>query len=115
MNDINSKVFHSHNDNLETFSLIWLDTQVNTTEDNQQTQQKLREIINYLITFDDQHQCHQYILSFSAQDRLILIVSGRLGRQFVPQIHQLRQLCSIYVYCMDKEANEQWAKEFTKV
>jgi len=115
MADANSKAFLSNDDNLETFSLLWLDAQINATEDNRQTQQKLRQIINHLKTFDDQQQCHQYILSLSPQDRLVLITSGRYGRQLVPQIHQLRQLSSIYVYCMDKQANEQWAKNFTKV
>ncbi len=111
----NSKYFETNDNNLETFSLCWLDEQVNTTEDNRETQEKLREIINHLKTFDDQNECHQYIQSLSQQDRLILIISGRCGRQLVPQIHQLRQLISIYVYCMDKKGNEQWAKDFNKV
>jgi len=111
-NNKNAKI---HDDNLEAFSLYWLDAQVNTTDDNRQTQKKLRQIINHLKTFDDQNQCHQYILSLSPQDRLVLIISGRYGRQLVPQIHQLRQLSSIYVYCMDKKANEQWTKNFIKV
>jgi hypothetical protein len=115
MAGVSSKTSQTYDDNLETFSLFWLDAQVNTTEDNRQTQQKLRQIINHLKTFDDQNQCHQHILSLSPQDRLVLIISGRCGRQLVPQIHQLRQLTSIYVYCMDKKANEQWAKDFTKV
>jgi hypothetical protein len=115
MAGINTKAFQAHDDNLETFSLLWLDAQINTTEDNQQVQLKLRESINHLKTFDDQQQCQQYILSLSPQDRLVLIMSGRCGRQLVPQIHQLRQVSSIYIYCMDKTANEQWAKNFTKV
>jgi hypothetical protein len=67
---------HPQDDNLETFSLVWLDTQVNTTEQNQRAQKKLRQIINHLKIFDDLDQCQQYILSLSSQDRLVLIVSG---------------------------------------
>ncbi len=112
---MNSKVSYSQDENLETFSLVWLDAQVNTTEDNRQAQLKLRQIINYFRTFDDQHQCQEYILSLSAQDRLILIVSGRLGRELVPRIYHLRQLSSIYVYCQNKTENIKWAKEFREV
>jgi len=115
MAGVNSKSLEIPNDNLETFSIFWLDAQVNTTEDNRNTQLKLREIINHLKTFDDQGECHQRILSLSPQDRLVLIVSGRCGRQLVPQIHHLRQVSSIYIYCMDKKANEQWAKDFIKI
>ena len=115
MAGVNSKSLQISNDNLETFSIFWLDEQVNKTEENRNTQLILREIINHLKTFDDQNQCHQRILSLSQEDRLVLIVSGRCGRQLVPQIHHLRQVSSIYVYCMDKKANELWAKDFIKI
>ena len=36
----------------------------------------------------------------------------RLGQIIVPKIVKYRQIASIYVYCMDKKANEQWAKQF---
>ena len=115
MAGLNSKSSQIFDDNLETFSIFWLDAQVNAIEDNRLTQLKLREISNHLKTFDDQDECYQRILSLSPQDRLVLIVSGRCGRQLVPQIHHLQQVSSIYVYCMDKKANEQWTKDFIKI
>ena len=115
MAGLNSKSSQIFDDNLETFSIFSLDAQVNAIEDNRLTQLKLREISNHLKTFDDQDECYQRILSLSPQDRLVLIVSGRCGRQLVPQIHHLRQVSSIYVYCMDKKANELWTKDFTKI
>ena len=105
----------SYKTNLETFSLIWLDAEVNNDEGNKQTQAKLRQIINHLDVFNDQFQCEQYICSISAEDRIVLIVSGRLGREIVPRIHSLRQISSIYVYCQDRKANEKWAQHFPKV
>jgi hypothetical protein len=103
------------NNNLETFFLLWLDAQIHTIEENRQAQKQLRKIINHLKTFDNENDCQQYILSISSQDRVVVIVSGRLGRTIVPHIHHLQQIISIYVYCMDKQANEQWSKNFTKV
>jgi hypothetical protein len=100
--------------NLEIFSLIWLDENVNV-KDTRDTEQKLRSIINHLKKFQDVKQCQQYIEQRSKKDRLIIIVSGQLGREIVPSIHNLRQVMSIYVYCMDKESNEQWACKFAKV
>jgi hypothetical protein len=115
MAGVSSRPIQSDRRNLETFSLLWLDAQVNTTEENRQAQRKLRQIINHLRTFDDQNECEQYISYASNQDRFVLIVSGRLGRQIVPEIHHLRQLSAIYVYCSDKKLNEEWAKNYTKV
>ncbi len=106
--------YQSSNDNLETFSLIWLDSTVDDAV-NQNAQRKLRTIINYLKKFQNVNECQQYIEQRSKDDRLVIIVSGRFGREVVPNIHQLRQISSIYVFCMDKKANEKWANNFSKV
>ena len=97
--------------NAELFSLVWLDENVNS-EDNHDTGQKLRSIINHLTKFQDLKRCQQYIGQRSKKDRLIVIVNGQLGQELVPSIHHLRQIISIYVYCTD---NEQWASKFEKV
>jgi hypothetical protein len=115
MGCLNTKAVHSNDSNLGTSSLVWLDAKGNTTEENKTVQQTLRQIINRLKIFDNRKSCKRYILSISSQDRHVLIVSGGYGRQLVPQIHNLSQPSSIYVYCMDKKANEQWTKNFSKV
>jgi hypothetical protein len=102
-------------ENLETYCLIWLDASVNSSQQNIDAQKQLRASINHLLTFEDDQQCLQYIHSLPKDDRTVLIVSGKLGRIIVPKIVQLRQIISIYVYCMDKKANEQWASQFSKV
>ncbi|CAF1100458.1 unnamed protein product [Adineta steineri] len=108
--------FYTNTDDksLEIFSLIWLDANVDV-KDTRDTEVKLRSIINHIKKFQHIKQCQQYIQQTSQKDRLILIVSGRLGREIVPYIHQLRQVISIYVYCMDKKSNEQWACKFSKI
>jgi hypothetical protein len=46
-----------NDENRETFSVIWLDTDVNILENNIVIQQKIRSFINRLKTFDDIEQC----------------------------------------------------------
>jgi hypothetical protein len=101
--------------NLETFSLVWLDNTINNSQENLNTLKRLRTIINHLLTFEDSKTCEEYICSVSNHDRIVIIVSGISGRQLVPRIHELEQVCSIYVYCMDRKTNEQWTKNFPKV
>ena len=103
------------NENLETFSLLWLDASVHKSQENVDAQQRLRSIINHLKTFDNAQHCEQYIRQMSHNDRVVVISSGRLGQEMVPRIHKLRQVCSIYVYCADKTKNEMWANNFSKV
>ncbi|CAF2098004.1 unnamed protein product [Rotaria magnacalcarata] len=108
--------YHTNADNqhLEIFSLIWLDANPNVQE-LQGTQHKLCSIINQLKTFRDVEQCQNYIKGRTLKDRIVMIVSGQLGREIVPSVHKLRQVISIYVYCMDKKSNERWASKFSKV
>ena len=101
--------------NLEAYGLIWLDASVNSVHENRQAQQQLRSIINYLLTFENEQQCYHYIKNLSQGDRIILIASGSLGRVIVPQIVDLQQIVSIYIYCFDKKANQQWSSHYTKV
>lgn len=101
-------------ENLQTFSLLWLDAEVNS-EKNQDVQQQLRATINQLKTFEDPDECLQYIQQTSKEDRLALIVSDQWSQEVVPSIHQLQQVSLIYVYYRDKMKTEAWAKEFTKV
>ncbi|CAF3998576.1 unnamed protein product [Rotaria sordida] len=100
--------------NLEIFCLVWLDANVNV-KDFRDTEQKLRSIINRFKKFQDVEQCRKYIERRSQKDRLVIIASGRLGRELVPSIHKLRQVISIYVYCMDKKSNKEWANKFSKI
>ncbi len=104
----------SGNLNLESFACLWLDKDVNSTDDNRGTQQELRQVINHLRTFDNSDQCEQYIQQIT-HEKVVLIISGSLGRQMVPRLHSLPQFSACYVFCKDQKANEQWAKEYSKV
>ncbi|CAF1502311.1 unnamed protein product [Adineta steineri] len=99
---------------LEIFCIVWLDNYTDNT-DSRHTEQQLRSVINRLKKFQDVQQCKTYIEERSPTDRLIMIVSGRLGREIVPLIQKVLQVISIYVYCMDKEGNKEWSSKFAKV
>jgi hypothetical protein len=100
--------------NLELFTCLWLDQSVHLTEDNLETQRELRQVINHLRPFDNSDQCEQYIRQITCE-KVILIVSGSLGREIVPRLHSLPHLSVCYVFCLDKQANEQWASKYHKV
>ncbi|CAF3412844.1 unnamed protein product [Rotaria sp. Silwood1] len=97
-------------ENLETFYLIWLGDSMKN-----EVRQQLRTIINYLLIFEDEQQCFQYIYSLSKNDRVILLVKRKLSQNFIPQIIHLQQIASIYIYSNDKNTNEQGKKNMNKV
>jgi len=100
--------------NLELVACLWLDQDVNSTEDNRETLQELRQVINHLRTFNNSDQCEQYVQQIT-HEKVVLIVSGSLGRHIVPRLHPLPQFSACYVFCRDKEANEPWASKYHKV
>jgi hypothetical protein len=100
---------------LEAVYLIWLDAFANVSTENITTQKQFQSIIHHFKTFEKVQDCEQYIQQKTKYDRIFLIVSGRLGQEIVPRIEKFRQVFTIYVYCKDKQRNEVWAKQVTKV
>ena len=108
------KADDSEIDNLETFRLLWLDSNVNNGE-NLVAQIQLRTIINHLETFIDPDDCQKSIEQTPKDDRVVLIVSGQLGETLVPRIHESQRVSAVYVYCRDENKNKVWADKFKKV
>ena len=104
-----------HDSDLESVCLVWLDASANTTVENIATQKTFRMITHHLKIFQNVHDCEQYIQQKCRNDRMFFIVSGQLGREIVPRIHHHRQIFAIYVYCQNKQFNEEWANKFSKV
>lgn len=100
--------------NLEIFSLLWVDSS-NDSKENHRVEKKFRSIINHFIRFETVQSCRDYLSKTSSNDRLILITSGRFGSELVPLIDKSRQILSIYIYCFDKQTNEQWSRQYSKV
>ncbi|CAF1069379.1 unnamed protein product [Didymodactylos carnosus] len=100
--------------NLEDFTVLWLDTNNNTSEDCLRTIQQLRSVINYLKTFTTVDECVEYVKEYYSET-LFLITSGELGEQIVPIVHDLTQIQSIYVFCLKQYLHEQWTANYSKV
>ncbi|CAF3562162.1 unnamed protein product [Rotaria socialis] len=103
-----------NNNDLETYSIVWLDASVNS-EENMDAQKKLRSIVNQLRTFIDPEEFMKDVGFIRQGDLTILIISGQLGRIVVPEMQKLEEMCSIYIYCFNKEANLEWSRSFSKV
>ncbi|CAF5093031.1 unnamed protein product, partial [Rotaria sp. Silwood1] len=48
-------------------------------------------------------------------EKIFFIISGVLGEQLVPKIHNLKQIQYIYIYCLDKDKHEQWISNYAKI
>lgn len=107
----------TENTNLELLTLVWLDVKAGATKENRHVQDKLRGLINHFRIFENCESCEHYIRSAidDRQEKVILIVSGQLGKDITERVHNLKQVSAIFVYCFNKQKNEEWAKQFPKV
>ena len=115
MGQIPAKQDTVFNKDIQVFPIVWLDGQVNSNNNNLAAQKQLRKLDKNLITFDNEEECYRHIVSTLSDDRIMFIVSGKLGKIIVPKIHQLPQIRLICVYCMNAALNKVWAGQFDKV
>ena len=106
---------HKYEVNLEEFTLVWLDSNVNKDSYNVEAQKQLRTYMNHLRTFEDLDECRKYIVQAPHNRYLVLITSGQLGQDIVSCVHHIHKVFSIYVFCSNKPLHEKWARQFKKV
>jgi hypothetical protein len=95
------------NNNVNIFSLVWLDNRIDTDK-YIHAQENLGFFIDHFQIFNESDPCEKYIRSTSIDVRIILIANADLGEQLIPGIHQLRQISAIYIFCINEESHENW-------
>jgi tetratricopeptide (TPR) repeat protein len=95
--------------------LIWLDSNIDdNNEDCRNTVVQLRRVVNDINTFGHGEQCIQFINTID-DNKVCIIISGSLGEHIVPQVHNLSQVDSIFIFCGNKKRHEQWTKQWSKI
>ena len=74
---------------------------------------QLRRAAHTINIYTDGEQCIQFLKTM-VQEKVCMIISGPLGRRVVPQVHDMSQVDSIFIFCDNKEYHEEWAKEWAK-
>ncbi|CAF0889431.1 unnamed protein product [Rotaria sp. Silwood1] len=70
---------------------------------------KKRKLVH---TFNDINICQDFIKHVN---NIFLIVSGTMGKQLIPLVHNLDQIHSIFIFCLNKSNYQSWAKQYKKV
>lgn len=98
----------------ENICVLWLDSDVQS-EDNKQIQKKLVNLFQNNFSAYERAEEMMVHIEKNLHKHVLLIASGQMGRQIVPEIHPRSQFHSIIIYCMNKQANEKWSKKYEKV
>jgi hypothetical protein len=106
----------THKQNLEIFSLIWCDSDVEKVYESRTTQEKLLDLIHFQRTFKSIDECEQYISEKTTLiDKIILISSGTFGHDLLTRVHHLPQINSVYIYCLLTNNHQSLLDNFSKV
>jgi len=108
--------FRGYSRPAHNFVLIWLDVNITdaSDDDHHPSINQVRSIINDVNIFNDAYQCMNYLKQIK-HEKAFMIVSGSLGEQVVPHIHDIAKLESIYVFCGRPDRHEHWIKNWSKI
>ena len=104
-----------HTKLLQGFFLIWLDPKID--ENKKDFQDSITEFRNIVLTvelFTDVDECVAYTRSMK-KDTIILIISGTLGENIIPDIHDMTQIHTILVFCRNIVRHKEWITKWPKV
>lgn len=101
-------------ENLEIFSLVWLDPDIHKDIEGKAAQQHLRSTINQVQIFNTSEECEEYVRRVNT-DRIVLIVNEELREEFVPKIDGLQQLSAIYIYAQNHKPSKGSITKSNKV
>ncbi|CAF1138424.1 unnamed protein product [Adineta steineri] len=100
---------------MQSALLIWLDNNIDETNDDcQNTITKLRRAVNDIKIYTNGNQCLEFIRTI-VDNKVCMIISGSLGQQIVPRVHNMSQIESIFIFCDDHKHHEQWVNDWSKI
>ncbi|CAF3650270.1 unnamed protein product [Rotaria sp. Silwood1] len=99
----------------ENYLVIWVDANINMeNEDFQHTLSQLRGVVNEVKICITSEECIR-LLNDNKEETSFVISSGKLGQVLVPNIHGMRNLDTIYIFCRNKKLHREWAQHWTKI
>ncbi|CAF1155302.1 unnamed protein product [Didymodactylos carnosus] len=97
--------------NQREFMLIYLDK--NMDENTVDVVSRLNE---HLQRFDDQLECIKFIRSIENTNKAVfLIIPGSLANNLLNEIHSLKQIDSIFIYCRKRYRYESLLEKYDKI
>lgn len=94
--------------------VVWFDRTA-CEKDNQPIREFFEANIGPVILLNDTIEWKRFLGRNIHKKRLFVIITGQLGKDFIPEIHDLPYITSIYIYCQQQEFHKQWSQPYTKV
>ena len=73
-----------------------------------------QNIVNPIKTFINVEACLEFLKKIE-NEKICMIISGSLAQDIVPQIHNMSQVDTIFIFCGNKKLHELWIKDWSKI
>ncbi|CAF1009498.1 unnamed protein product [Adineta steineri] len=101
-------------DNKEDIQLIWLDGNMNNSNDYLLTQSMLIELNSAVQFYSDFDRCLDLIKSIK-DEQIFLIVSGTFAQRILLEGHHHRSLVAIFIFCSNDQHYKPLMQEYNKI
>ena len=100
----------------QSYLLIWVDNSFDEKkkQDGQNTLRHLRSVVNEVHPLSTPVQCIS-VLNEMNKRKAFVVSSGALGRELVPEIHDIQRVDTIYIFCANKQRHEGWAEHWSNI
>lgn len=100
---------------LQNVHLVWVDATIDeNTPSTMKTLKQFHAIVNDMSSFKEIDGCVEY-LNGVKKEKVLVITSGSLGQELVKQIHPMKQIETIFIFCGNKSRHESWAQQWYKI
>ena len=100
---------------LETFFLIWLQSNIDRNDQIQTTIKHLQNVVMHTRLMNDCDYLKKYLKEYKADDKIVLIISGEFAKKIVPYVHDFTSIIAIYVYSLEYTIDDEWIQDYWKV
>jgi tetratricopeptide (TPR) repeat protein len=101
-------------ENHEAVCLIWLDTLIHNNEYAHSIQEMLLELHPDVRLHSELHSCINLIKTL-ANKHILLVTSSALAHDILPEIHSLRSIAAIFIFCPNEKFDSSLMDDYGKI
>ncbi|CAF1530419.1 unnamed protein product, partial [Adineta ricciae] len=109
-NDVHELFTSNKNQNKEEITLIWCDQNIDVHDDTNGTAELLQQVNGCVYTYSDPDTCLDNINQIQTE-KIFLILSGKTADDMIDKVYHLKQVDSIYIFCMNSVKYEHYLNE----
>jgi len=99
---------------VENVLIIWLNQSMSNRLTHEISINQLKQVANVIKIFSDAEECETFIHTVK-DEKLLVILSGNIDKNFVSTVHSAKQLELIYIFSPGRAKVESWFSQYSEI